>query len=445
MNEPVVSVGIVTAEKIRFVLYGAFLVSGTNRVINGPFDAMPHEDGILLDQGGEHLLVADGTSLTPEDVESEHFTIVNVIVGKDFHWERHEKQNFHGGLKLLAHNDHITAVNLVHIEEYLMSVISSEMNARSNLSLMKAQAVIARSWTLAQIEAKSMLPLAGQPAAATEDDEQINLYSSLQHLRFDVCADDHCQRYHGFTKIFTESVMHAVEQTRGLVLIHGGTICDARYSRCCGGITEDFPNVWEDREVPYLSSVIDYKYEPDNYEIDFTNGEENARAWLTTSPAAYCNTNEKSVLSQVLLHYDLEKQDYYRWKVVYDAGDLTKLINEKLKIDIGRLRSLEPVERGRSGRIIRLRINGTERSITIGKELEIRRALSKTHLYSAAFVADHQYADDGTLSRVTLRGGGWGHGVGLCQIGAAVMSERGYQFDEILLHYYNGARIKKIY
>ena len=262
------------------------------------------------------------------------------------------------------------------------------------------------------------------------------------HKLFDVCADDHCQRYQGVTKVISESVSDAIALTRGIVLMSENNICDTRYSKCCGGISETFENVWEPVRHSYLSSVVDYKYEPENYNIELYN-EENARKWILGNPPAFCNTSDESILSTILIEYDQETKDFYRWKIEYSQGELAKLLREKTGIDFGSIIDLLPQERGASGRLIKLKIVGTNRTLIIGKELEIRRALSKTHLYSSAIIIDKSSRK--IPEKFTLYGAGWGHGVGLCQIGAAVMAVYGYKFDEILLHYFLNAKLERIY
>jgi SpoIID/LytB domain protein len=318
------------------------------------------------------------------------------------------------------------------------------MSAKSSIELLKAQSVVARSWILAQMEkinevashqenSKSLVEL---------EDELIKWYDREDHKLFDVCADDHCQRFQGVTKIISDSAFSAIERTKGIVLLSNSKICDTRYSKCCGGITESFENVWQAVTHNYLNSVIDYKYEPEIYKIDFTK-EENAKKWILGNPPAYCNTTDAKILSHILVDYDRKTKDFYRWKIEYEQNELAQTIFDKTGIDFGEILDLIPVERGKSARLVRLKIIGTKRTLVIGKELEIRRVLSKSHLYSSAFVIEK--VGDDIPTKFILSGGGWGHGVGLCQIGAAVMAEMGYNFDEILLHYFPNAGLKRIY
>ena len=319
------------------------------------------------------------------------------------------------------------------------------MKSTSSLELLKAHAVISRSWLLAQIERRRNQDAGGSGffSFVKKDDELIRWYDRDDHTIFDVCADDHCQRYQGITKANNVHVEQAVKETCGEILTYNDKICDARFCKCCGGITEEFQYCWENTPQPYLVALRDC--DDKHADLPDLSNEAEAEKWIRAFPESYCNTNDKKILSQVLNDYDQETSDFYRWKVEYSQDELSHLIEDKLKIEFGQIVDLVPVERGRSGRICKLKIIGTKRTFTIGKELEIRRALSKTHLYSSAFVVDKLDVVDNIPSRFVLHGAGWGHGVGLCQIGAAMMGEKGYKYDEILLHYYRGAEIKKIY
>lgn len=446
MDEPLISVGILTDTVINFTCYGDYYINNQEDFFSGVFQASIKNGKLVLEGSGKKLMEDDTFVLTPNSPESEHFMIKDVVIGVQFHWERKEKENFKGALKLIRKGDRVTAINIINIEEYLKSVISSEMSAKSSVSLLKAHSVISRSWLLSQIEqsnTKRNLSNDEKGMISTED-ELIRWYDREDHEDFDVCADDHCQRYQGITKIFTEAASKAVDETKGLVLKLGDEICDARFSKSCGGVSEAFGFVWEDKVVPYLGKVIDYKYEPDEFETELKE-EKNAVKWILGEPEAFCNTKDKTVLSQVLLHYDQETVDFYRWKVELSQEKVKELLNKKLGIDLGDILAMTPLKRGESGRIYKLKIDGSKKSITIGKELEIRRALSDSHLYSSAFIVEPQNIVNGVPSAFLLRGAGWGHGVGLCQIGAAVMAEKGYSFDEILLHYYKGVDLVKIY
>lgn len=435
-HEPCVSVGIVSAAGIRFTLNGDYVAKG--EVITGSQSVSFAEGGISWNGNLYRELTfspcGDGASFSLEDV----------VIGVDFHWQRKETQTFRGTLKLVVEADKVCAINSLPVEDYLVSVISSEMKATSSLELLKAHAVISRSWLLSQMERRKRQERGGNGffSFIKKDDELIRWYDRDDHTIFDVCADDHCQRYQGITKANNVHVEQAVSETRGRILMYGDEICDARFSKCCGGVTEEFQYCWEDRPHPYLVALRDTA---GGSTVPDLTVEAEADRWIRSAPESYCNTADKKILSQVLNDYDQETSDFYRWNVEYTQDELSTLIADKLKMDFGRIVDLVPVERGRSGRISKLKIVGTRRTFTIGKELEIRRALSKTHLYSSAFVVDKYDIADGVPSRFVLTGAGWGHGVGLCQIGAAVMGEKGYMYDEILLHYYRGAEIRKIY
>jgi len=446
MNEPKVSVAILTSKEINFDLYGDFSFSTSTKRLSGKFKAYLNEDKLIIKNNEQEYNFDSEAVLVPEDIKDESFLIRDVIIGIKFHWEKKENQRFQGSLKLLKDGENIIAINITPVEHYLTSVISSEMSAYSSPELLKAHAIISRSWLLAQTEKSKELKAADQKYETTyrTEDELIKWYDREDHTLFDVCADDHCQRYQGITKAFTEHVKDAVEQTSGLVLDYQNKICDARFSKCCGGISEAFENVWEPIKHPYLTKVVDYKFDPDNFELDLTK-ENAADKWIRTSPPAFCNTKDEAVLSQVLLDYDQSTKDFYRWKIEFTQDELSELIKEKSGINFGKIIDLIPIERGVSGRLIKLKIVGTNKTLTIGKELEIRRTLSKSHLYSSAFVIDKENIVNDIPQKFILTGAGWGHGVGLCQIGAAVMGEMGYRFDEILLHYFKDAKIKRLY
>ena len=435
--EPNVQVGILSSEKIHFVLNGDYVAKG--EVITGSQDVAFSEGGILWNGSLYREL-----TFSP-DSPGASFSLDGVTIGVNFHWQRQETQTFLGTLKLVVEADKVCVINCVPVEDYLVSVISSEMKATSSLEFLKAHSVISRSWLLAQIKRRHSQDAGGSGffSFVKKDDELIRWYDRDDHTIFDVCADDHCQRYQGITKAVNAHVEEAVRETRGQILMYGDDICDARFSKCCGGITEEFQYCWEDNPQPYLVALKDND-DQQSAMPDLTD-EAEAERWIRSCPEAYCNTDDKRILSQVLNDYDQETSDFYRWRVEYTQEQLSALVYDKLKIDFGKIIDLVPVERGRSGRICKLKIVGTKRTFTIGKELEIRRALSDTHLYSSAFVVDKLGVDGGVPSRFVITGAGWGHGVGLCQIGAAVMGERGCRYDEILLHYYKGAEIRKIY
>lgn len=443
-EEPFISVGILTDKKIRFELYGDFQVVGSRDNFSGVYTAELKNDRIFCKSSKHEIEGFNQIEFIPTDPISESFLLRDVIIGSKFHWERKEKQRFIYSLILVKSGDEIVAINHIPIERYLTSVISSEMSAKSSVELLKAQAVIARSWVLAQIERSEKFKDDKEIHETSLElkDELIKWYDREDHNLFDVCADDHCQRFQGVTKIISDSSFIAIDQTRGIVLLSGGSVCDTRYSKCCGGITESFENVWEPIRHPYLTSIVDYKFEPENFNLDFSD-ESNSEKWIKEKPIVFCNTSDKKILSHILVDYDRETKDFYRWKVEYTQNEITELINLKSGINFGNIIDLIPVERGDSARIVKLKIIGTNKTLTVGKELEIRRLLSKTHLYSSAFIVNKIGKD--IPEKFVLYGAGWGHGVGMCQIGAAVMAEMGYNFDEILLHYFKNSELKKIY
>lgn len=430
MKEPEVSVGILSGKKIRFRLHGDY--RWMDVCLTGEQE-LEYVSGKINWNG----TLYDTLSFAPVN-EASFFELYDVAIGINFHWERKENQSFRGVLKLIIEKEQITVIDIIPIDAYLTSVISSEMNANASLELLKAHAVISRSWLMAQIGKKRKNDPAEKvnPGFTVTENETIRWYDRDDHINFDVCADDHCQRYQGITRASTDSVRQAVYATAGLVLMYDGRICDARFSKCCGGALEEFQFCWEDVEHPYLKKRRD---SVTHMELPDLSKEEEADKWIRNSPEAFCNTTDEHILRQVLNNYDRETTDFYRWKVVYTQKELSDLVLERSGMDYGVIQELVPLERGTSGRIVRLRITGTKRTRIIGKELEIRRILSSSHLYSSAFVVDKEE------DRFILTGAGWGHGVGLCQIGAAVMGEKGYAYNEILLHYYTGAMIKKLY
>lgn len=444
-SEPWLNVGVLTDDKIKFELYGDFRSVLTNKTLSGVFTAQIKNNKIICVGQNITLESDDEIIFEPSDPVSESFLLRDVIIGVKFHWERKEKQRFNYFLKIIRNGDQLTAVNYLPVEVYLTSVISSEMSAKCSINLLRSQAVVARSWLLAQLQNKEKEKVKDPSLKPYKtEDELITWYDREAHTLFDVCADDHCQRFQGVTKVTTETAYKAIKDTRGIVLISGDEICDTRYSKSCGGMSESYENVWEPVKYNYLQPVIDYKFEPENLNLDLTK-EENAVKWIKANPPAFCNTTDPKILNQILLDYDQETKDFYRWKVEYSQEELQNLIKEKLGVDFGEITDLIPIERGYSARLIKLKIAGTKKSIIIGKELEIRRVLSPSHLYSSAFYVEKTEIKNNIPQKFILHGAGWGHGVGLCQIGAAVMAEQGYQFDEILVHYFPNAKLKKIY
>ena len=439
-KQPNVTVGIVSGQKIHFSLNKPYLAKG--ETVMGE-QVVEFSEGGVLWNGNQYSKL----TFHPQSADAS-FSLSDVTIGVNFHWERKETQTFLGTLRFVVEADKICAINELPVEKYLESVISSEMSATSSLELLKAHAVISRSWLLAQMKKRREVAASGNNffSFVKKDDMLIRWYDREDHTIFDVCADDHCQRYQGIAKETSPHVAEAIRQTLGQVLLDGEDICDARFSKCCGGETEEFQYCWEDTPKSYLTAVRDLVLGVKNEEYSSLQDEATAERWIRSNPPAFCNTTDKKILSQVLNDYDQETADFYRWKVTYSQEKLQQLFEEKLKMNFGAILDMKAVERGKSGRISKLQIIGTEKTFTIGKELEIRRALSDTHLYSSAFVVDKYDKDEqGVPQRFEIIGAGWGHGVGLCQIGAAVMGEQGYAYNDILLHYYQGAEIKQLY
>lgn len=430
-NELTVTVGILNSSKISFSLNDIFVAKGED--ISGNQQVVFSEGGIMWN-GSQYRKL----TFVPKSSNAS-FSLHDVTIGKDFHWERKEIQTFTGILHFVVESDKITAINELPIEDYLTSVISSEMNASAPLEFLKASAVISRSWLLAQIlkQKNSSQSCNSFFSFIKKDGELIRWYDREDHTIFNVCADDHCQRYQGITKANTTAAIQAINETRGQILVSNGAICDARFSKCCGGISEEYQTCWENKDYPYLKAIPDIADNQITAIPDLTD-ENVAEKWIRSYPDAFCNTHDKNIISQVLNDFDQETTDFYRWKVEYSTRQISDLIRTKLQDDLGTILNLVPVARGKSGRIWKLKIIGTKKTLIIGKELEIRRVLSETHLFSSAFVVDK------TENGFILTGAGWGHGVGMCQIGAAIMGAKGYKYDEILLHYYQGAKIIKL-
>ena len=439
MQEPIITVGIMHAERIGFFFDSPFRCAEfPNITFDGEYEVFLSEDGRVsfFEQQFDSLHF---TPIEEQDYTSEdgYFELEDVVIGINFHWERKENQRFKGGLTFMIENGKVVAINEIPTEAYIFSVISSEMSATASLELLKAHAVISRSWLL-----KPIIHNEHNATAVLEhrtDDELIKWYERDSHELYNVCADDHCQRYQGITRARTENVRLAIEATRGLVLTSHGQICDARFSKSCGGVSELFENCWADEHYSYLERVIDSQQSTVNSQQFDLTVEANAEVWICGEYDSLCNTHDKEILSQVLNNYDQETTDFYRWKVEYTTEQLSELVARRSGIDFGTIVALEPVERGVSGRLTRLRIVGTKRTMVVGKELEIRRWLSESHLYSSAFVVDK------TENGFKLTGAGWGHGVGLCQIGAAVMGAKGYKYDEILYHYFVDSQLNVLY
>ena len=429
-QQPKIRVGIMAAKEIRFCLNDSF--SDGRAVYEGEMKITA--TGGKLNWNG---ILIDSLTLKPNEPGST-FTLHDVTIGIGFHWERREEQTFSGQLKFIVEDGLVRAINVLPVEDYLTSVISSEMKPTATKEFLKAHAVISRSWVLAQL--RSPFHKADASAPITNDhilSRIIKWYDHDQHTLFDVCADDHCQRYQGRTRIISAAAETAVKETFGQTLIHEGHLCDARFSKCCGGVTEQFETCWQDEHKPYLVALRDSSIN-EGALPDLTI-EENAREWILSEPKSFCNSADGNILSESLNGYDLETPDYYRWTVEYTTAQVSDIFRRKSGLDIGDIVDLRPVKRGPSGRIYELEIQGTKSTVTIGKELEIRRTLSESHLFSSAFVVEK------TLDGFILKGAGWGHGVGLCQIGAAVMAAKGYTYREILQHYYPGTTLGRFY
>ncbi|MDF9831054.1 stage II sporulation protein D [Parabacteroides sp. PF5-6] len=437
---PAVSIGIMIENVLSFFFNDEYIHVETGDFLVGEQRALLVNDKILFNGKLYKELYFEPVS------KKASFALKEVTIGKGFHWERKEDQCFNGALDILITETGLLAINEIDVEDYLISVISSEMNATCSKEMLKTHAVISRSWLLAQIEKSRQLAQDHtQHIACYQDSERlIRWYDREDHSLYDVCADDHCQRYQGITKASTARVEEAVRETSGEILAHEEQICDARFSKCCGGVSEEFEHCWEPVHHPYLSAVRDNLTETTLPDL---TREEEAEKWIRTTPDAFCHTSDQKILAQILTDYDQETPDFYRWKVEYTQAELSALFNQNMDglINLGLIRDLVPIKRGTSGRIEELKIIGTCGSIIIGKELEIRRILSSTHLFSSAFVVDRLEVKGGIPGRFVLTGAGWGHGVGLCQIGAAVMSTQGHTYRQILSHYYPGAQIKKRY
>ena len=441
MEEPRISVGVVEGRDLvegRF--NGAFSVEGA-RLVSGLFSAASDAGKVVL-LDGQGREAGRSASLRISGGAGATFDLFRVTIGEGFHWERKEDHTFPGDVVLMAgKGGGVTAVNEVPVEDYLESVVASEMSASAPAEFLKCHAILSRSWVLSVIARKGRPPAASPPApAGGHAGEVVRWYGGEDHALFDVCADDHCQRYHGLTRITSEAVRAAVRETQGTALTFGGEICDARYSKACGGLTEEFRTAWADIDVPYLRCVSDG---PAAYTPITTEAQ--AADWIGSRPDAYCNTQDEALLAMILPAFDRETASFFRWTVAYDRAELEEIIREKSGFDPGVLRAIEPLERGPSGRIRRLRIVGSRGARVVGKELEIRRWLSRTHLYSSAFTVRAFPAGSSAPERFVLAGAGWGHGVGLCQIGAAVMASRGFSAGQIMAHYFPGAALSRLY
>lgn len=424
-----IRVGILQCSKIEFSLAGRFTTT-SGEVAEGDFIAEYAAGKILF--GGRYY-----DSLRFEAGEGSLFELKNVVIGKEFHWQQRRNERFEGDLAIITDGEELVAINEIDLERYIYSVIASEMSATSFVELLKAHAVISRSWVLSAIGSAT-------PSAATtfytdrsdtDDPVYIRWYERDAHRLFDVCADDHCQRYQGIPSQEPTALREAIDSTSGEVLVYDGKICDARFSKCCGGYTERFSSCWAEVDYPYLTVLPD----SDGSRLKPITDEATARSFVLSSPDVLCNTADSNIIRQVFNDYDRSTESFFRWKVTYSVDEISEIVASRSGIDFGSILDLVPVQRTASGRIVRLRIVGTRHTATIGKELEIRRWLSRTHLYSSAFVVDRD-----NCGRFVISGAGWGHGVGLCQIGAAVMAHKGYSYRSILRHYYPHTAISNI-
>ena len=432
-KEPIINVGIMETNKVDVSFNSEYIcLEIPNIVFYGSYSFAMDGDKIVFEEN--HYSDLHFVFKIDNKIISNTFTIDNVMIGIGFHWQRLEKQTFEGNLTLKSNNRKILIINNISTEDYLYSVISSEMSATAGIELLKAHAIISRSWLLKPILEKQFTNYSICENITAE--ETTRWYERDSHSLFDVCADDHCQRYQGISRAHNENVRIAIEATRGVVLTSEGTICDARFSKSCGGVSELFSSCWDNKDEKYLQPIVDSETKTTIPDLTI---EENAEKWIRSEQDSFCNTKDVEILSSILNNYDQETTDFYRWKVEYTTEELSELISKRSGIDFGTITDLTPLQRGPSGRITRLKITGTKRTDIVGKELEIRKWLSTSHLYSSAFVVDK------TRKGFILTGAGWGHGVGLCQIGAAVMAAKGYKYDTILQHYFNNSELTKLY
>ena len=433
-QQPKITVGVMEGRtEINGCLNGSFHGEGFG-TISGRFSTKSDAGMIVLyDETPRKVTRSPIIRLTPE--EASTFSLSNVTIGKQFHWERMEDETFQGDLMFRLREDGtIAVINEIPLEDYLTSVISSEMNADAPMEFLKAHSILSRSWLLAALDQEKETKRTSNPVTSITKEEVIHWCDREEHDLFDVCADDHCQRYQGITKIVSEQAEEAVQETSGRVMTYQGEICDSRYSKCCGGLTEEFDTAWDDKRVPYLRSI------PDTSVLhQATNTEEEAQRWILSAPEAYCNTRDEDLLEKILSEIDRKTKTFFRWTVEYRREELEEILREKSGFDFGTLQEIVPFRRGSSGRISKLKIVGSKRTMVVGKELEIRRWLSRSHLQSSAFLVTFE------AGRVVFHGAGWGHGVGLCQIGAAVMATRGFSAETILKHYFRNIEIRKIY
>ncbi|MBP7506301.1 MAG: SpoIID/LytB domain-containing protein [Prolixibacteraceae bacterium] len=427
-QEPIIKVGIIVDRVVNFTLKGDYIFNG-NIIPAGDYCAIFQENKIKTSFGES----AASINLTPVNDETT-FTINKVLIGIGFHWENTETQEFEGGIILIPEEDKVRILNTITLEKYLKSVISSEMSAMNDINLLTAHAIISSSWLLSQISGKKTKKKIESGFAESDQFNGVTAiikwYDREDHENFDVCADDHCQRYQGISRVISANAIQAINNTRGIVLTYNNDICDARFSKCCGGITEDFENVWQAVKIPYLVSGKDFIPENEKENTDH----------------AFCDTTDNEVLSQILVDFDLKTTNFYQWNTEYSQEEISSIIKKKSGIDFGDIIDFEPLKRGKSGRIIKLKIIGSKKTVIVGKELEIRKWLSENHLYSSALEIKKEFKSGSEVPvKFYFEGKGWGHGVGMCQIGAAMMSKKGYNYEQILRHYYKGTKLSKIY
>jgi SpoIID/LytB domain protein len=448
MEEPMISVGVMVVEgALDFRLVSPFEANRSVRFSPGEYKARLEGNRIsVLDKTGGIRIADCSVDLLPVVRAENRFVLRNVPIGAGFHWEHLQDLLFQGDLQIRSfHETQLQVINRLPLETYLSSVLNSEIRGTAPIEFLKAHAVIARSWALRKIQNRSgPAPSGLAPVERTEEETILRWSDAENHQGFDVCADDHCQRYRGVVGGSTSSPERAVQETRGVVLSHGDETCDTRYCKCCGGMTENFAAAWEDRDIPYLRALPDADAYPPGFSFPLSE-EKNASAWITGFPEAFCNTSDRELLEAVLPESDRGTKDFFRWHRMYSQEELAKIVGRKTGRDLGMICDLVPLERGASGRIIRLRIVGTDGTLTVGKELEIRRVLSPTHLYSSAFVVEREPGKKDIPRCFRLIGAGWGHGVGLCQIGAAVMASRGNSYREIICHYFPETSLKRSY
>lgn len=442
MDEPNISVCIMESEKLEFILDGYFNLKGSDRIYNGKFTAEIQKNSIIIKQNDFKLNFDQDLIFFPREYDTDHFIIKNIPVSKGFHREKKEQHRYKGSVKIIILDGKIITINIIPLEDYLKCVLSNEVKQTESQDYLKSYAIVARSWILAQLAKKNKKQTI--KSAQKTESELIHWAENCDHLYYDVCSGEHCQIYPGITKVENSNVEEAVKLTYGMVLAYQDEICDTRYSKCCGGITESHEYVWDEKKIDYLTSIVDYKYRSDFYPLDLKE-EQNAKKWIMSNPSAFCNNSPEKNVVVLQDDPDREKYNYFRWKIIYTADELQKILEEKTNCKFGKILEIESLSRGFSGRLEKIRITGENNTLIIGKELEIRRVLSRTHLFSSAIIIEKEKDDSGNIVNFVIYGAGWGHGVGLCLSGASNMGLMGYYFDEILIHYFKGASIKKVY